>query len=344
MKKLICILISLLISFNVLSCSQRQAQPQQGQDQDKQGQGQENKDKEKQDKPDKKEGEKILNNYAKALVLRDNKINIYYSENMKQHTANYTPMSNPHPNGYTVDKVEEKEGRLEGTLKMFMVYTGEPYYSSDESKITVVKEKGMYLIDKIEKSKITEVSEKDKSLYIREDGDVKGKEIIKIDDLPRFATPQGSSPDKKFNIGRDKFGPVALDPEDKTLALSTTGQHPAIMILEMKKKQVKPLDLYFEGNVISIAWSQDGKFLAVELSGKENSRFIRVYDIEKEKLIDDPIKESLKPERFSINNPYWISEKELVFNVSGVSTLTPGEQKKAGAYKLDVKNVNLTKF
>jgi len=328
----------------MLSCIQRQGQPQQGQDQKKEEQKQEKEEDEDQQKLDKKEGENLLHNYARSLILRDNKVNIYYSENMKQHTTNTTPMSNPHPNGYTIDNLEDKEGKLEGKLKMFMVYTGEPYYCADETKVSVIKENGVYLIDKLEKSKTTEVSEKDKTLYIREDGDVKGKEIIKIDELPRFGTPQGDSPDKKFNIGQEKFGPIALDPENKNLAISTTGQYPAVMILDTKKKQVKPLDLYFEGNVSSIAWSQDGKFLSVEMSSKEGSKFIRVYDIEKEKLIDDPMKESLKPEKFTINNPYWISEKELVFNVSGVSILTSDEQKKTGSYKFDVKNVSLTKF
>lgn len=339
MRKLISVLLAVAMIFALSSCSQRKTQPKE-QDNEKQSE----KEKNKEDKPDKKEGEKVLHGYARALILRDNKVNIHYSENMKRNTKDLTPSADPHPNGYSLDTIEEKEGSLEGKLKIFSVYSGEPYFSSDESKVTIVKEKDVYVIDKIEKSKSTEVNENDKVLFIKKEGDVKGKEVIKIDDIPRFATPQGASPDQKFVIGREKFGPIALDPEEKKLAVTTMGENPALMIVDIEKKQVKPLDLFFEGNARSIAWSQDGKFIALEMSNREGSKYIYIYDTEKEKRIDDPMKDVIKPDKYSVNNIHWISETELVFNVSGVSKLTPDEEKKAGSYKFDVKNVNLTKY
>jgi len=340
MRRLMCLIISLLTALALISCSGRKASPKQGEDTN----NQEEQSNDKEEKPDKKEGENLLNNYARALILRDSKIKNYYSLNMAQGASNLPPLLNPHPNGYKIDSVEEKEGKLQGKIKLFTVYTGEPYFSSDESSVTVIKEKETYVIDKIEKSKTTEVSEKEKALYMREEGDVKGKEIIKLDELPRFATPQGGSPDLKYNVGRDRFGPLALDIEGSKLAISTVGVNPSIMILDTKKKQVKPLDLFFDENVQSIAWSQDGKFLAVEMINKGGARFLYIYDVEKEKRVDDPMKEALKSDKYSIDNPHFISENELVFNVSGVAKLTADEQKKAGAYKFDVKNVSITRF
>lgn len=346
MKRLISILFLTFLLFSLVSCSQRQTQPKEGEqkEQEEKKQGEEEKEDDKEEKPDKKEGEKLVENYARALVLRDNRIKNYYSESMKQNTADYTPAQDPHPNGYMMDKIEEKEGKLEGKVKIFTVFTGEPYFSSDENNITIIKEKGSYVIDKIEKSKTTEIVEYDKVLFMKEDGDVKGKEVVRLDDLPRFAMPQGASPDQKFRVGRERFGPVALAPEDKKLAVTTIGENPSLMVVDAEKKQVKPLDLFFEGNAQSIMWSQDGKFIVVEMANKTGAKYLYIYDVEKEKRIDDPMKNVMKPDKYSINNSYWTSDNQLIFNVAGVSNLTADEQKKTGAYKLDVKNVSLSKF
>ncbi|KPU42837.1 hypothetical protein OXPF_36010 [Oxobacter pfennigii] len=336
MKKFLHIIISFLLILCLISCTQRKAQPK---DEDNAAQ----KTEEKEDKPDKKEGEILLHNYARALILKDEKIVQFYTDGMKQSRANFSPSSNPHPNGYIIDSVEEKEGKLEGKMVITVVYTGQPYFSSDESKVTIVKEKGMYLIDKIEKSKTVELIEKGNILHLIEEGAIKGTEILRIDELPRFAVPQGASPDHKYNIGNEKFGPVALDAKMKMAAVSTVGEYPALLIVDIEKKQVKPIDIYFEGNVETISWSQDGKYLASENSNKDGRRFLNIYDVEKEKMVDDPMKDAFKSQIFSVNNPYWISGSDLIFNIEGTN-LSLDEQKKAGAYKFDVKNVSLTKF
>jgi WD40 repeat protein len=278
------------------------------------------------------------------LILRDSNISIYYSQGLRKSIVNPAPMKEPHPNGYKIGPMEEKGGKLEGSATLFMVYTGRPYFSADESKFEILKEKGSYAIDKIEKSKSMEISEKEKALVMREEGDVKGKEIVKLDELPEFAAPQGASPDKKFTIGRDAFGPIAMDPESKKLALSTTGTNPTLLLMDVEKKQITPLDLYFDNQVQSVSWSQDGKYLSVEMSGRSGTGFLYIYDAEKESLVDDPMKDALKASKFTISNAYWISGSELVFNASGIGKLGSGDEKKAGSYKFDVKNLNLSKF
>jgi hypothetical protein len=189
-----------------------------------------------------------------------------------------------------------------------------------------------------------EISEKENSLYMKEDVDVKGKEILKIDEVPQYATPQGGAPGQKFTIGRDGFGPIAGDIEGKKLAVSTTGKYPAVLIMDIKEKQLKPVDIYLEDTIYSMAWSQDGKHIAVEMSNPSGARYINVYEAEKGSKIDDPMRNMLKPDKFSVNTPYWISENELVFNVKAVGNLSPADQKNTGSYKLDIKNTSLTRY
>jgi hypothetical protein len=325
----------------ISACTKRKSQPPEGDKKQEQG----DKSDDKKEKMDTKQGQNVAEDYMRALILRDeNKIKNLYSASMKQRTTSLTPAQNPHPNGYMVDTFEEKEGVLSGKARIFSVTTGEPYFSADESTITIIKEKGMYVIDKVEKSKSLEITEKDRVLWTKEDGDIKGKETLKLDEVPRYGTPQGTSPDQKFPIGRDKFGPIAMDAEGKMLAVTTVGTNPAILLVDIEKKKATPLDIFFNGSAQSIVWSQDAKFLAVEMSNPQGARFLNVYDVEKEKKVDDPMKDALKSSKYSINTPYWSSKNELIFNVSGASQLTPDEQKQTGSYKFDVKNMNLTKF
>lgn len=339
MKRFIYIIVSIGILLGTVSCTQRKAKPQKEEGSEKQEES------EKEEKIDKKEGERLLNDYMVALLLRDyNRVKLFYSENLRQHTADFSPEAEPHPNGYKVDKLEEKEGKLEGKAKMSLVSTGTPYCSIDEVKYTISRERDSYVIEKIEKSESTEGYEKEKTLFLRQGGDIKGKEIIKIDELPQYAIPQGGSPDQKFPISRDGFGPIALDGESKKLCISTQGKNPAILILDIEKKQAKPIDLYFGGSIQSISWSQDGTYIAVEQMTSSGLKILSIYDTQKEKKIDDPLKEVLKPERFNINTPYWTSDNELVFNAAGRTQLSNEEKKKAGSYKFDVKNMSLSKF
>lgn len=345
MKRIFCSVLSFVIAFVLISCSSgRSTQPPKGGQGETEEQGGTTGQGGQNEKPDKNEGKKVVEGYLQALILKNTgKVKSFYSTALKQSSGNFTPSTEPHPIGYKIDNLDEKEGKLEGKATIFSVIDNVPYFSSDESSITVIKEKGSYVIDKIEKTKSAEVIEKDKALFMKQGEDIKGKEIVKLDDLPRFAAPQGSTPDIKYPIGRDNFGPIALDPDGKVLALSTTGTNPALMTMDEEGKKFKSLDLYLEGKVRSLIWSGDGKSIAALMSGK-GGNFLNIYDVEKGKKIDDPIKNAFRSDIYAIQNPYWISEGALVFNVMGVSKLTSDQQKQVGSYKFDIKNNSLAKY
>lgn len=344
MRRIFCCIILFAISLSLISCSsQRKSEPPKGEESSQEqggttGQGGQG------EKLDKNEGKKVVEDYMRALILRDtDKIKSFYSSGMKQSSGNFTPAAEPHPNGYKIDNLTEKEGKLTGKATIFSVSDNVPYFSADESSITVIKEKGSYLIDKIEKTKSTEVIEKDKSLFMKQDGDIKGKEVVKLDDIPQYSAPQGSTPDVKYPIGREGFGPISLDPDSKVLALSTVGTNPALMTMDAEGKKFKVLDLYLQGKVRSLTWSEDGKSIAALMSGTAGD-FLKIYDAEKGKIVDDPMKNAFKSTTYTIQNPYWTSEGQLVFNVMGLSSLTADQQKQVGSYKFDIKNNSLARY
>lgn len=354
MKRLMLIIIMIFMftaaSLGLSSCTNK------GKDESKgsKKQSEENKDPkedEEKEKLDPKEAEKVMEEYAKALIMRDNvKIKSLYSKNLVGSTVEFTSKPNPHPIGYKIEKPTEKDGSFECKVIVFSVYTGQPYFSSDETKSTIIKEKGKYVIDKIQEVKFSEINESNNTLFMKEGGDIEGNRIVKINELPIFGVPQGATPDKKFSISHEKFGPIALDSEGKKLAVSTAsttptaGAYPAIMIINIEDKNTKTLDLYMDASVEEIHWNKDGKLLSVLMSDPKGTNFLYIYDMEKGKKVDDPIKDTLNKNKYNIKMPYWDSKDELVFNASGVGSLSPDENKKLGTYKFDVKNMNLIKY
>lgn len=343
MKRIFNLILSFIITASLLSCG-RISQPPKGSESGSSSSGGSQSESKSEEKLDKKEGQNTVEGYLTALVLRDDKeVKNFYSTKLKQQVVSIAPVQEPHPNGYKMDTMEDKEGKLEGKATVYSISTGTPYFASDESTITVVKEKGSYVIDKIEKSKSTEVIEKDKSLFMKKEGEIKGKEIIKLDDLPKFGSPQGGTPGQKFTVGHDAFGPIALDGESKKLAVTTLGTYPSLMVVDIEGKKASVLDLFFEGTPRALSWSGDGKFLSVMMAGANGSSFINIYEAEKEKKVDDPMKDAFDRSKYSINTPYWNGENMLLFNVSAIGSLTEDEKKQIGAYKFDPKNISLTK-
>lgn len=352
MKKLVLIIIMLFIftaaSAGLSSCSRKSKDESKGSK--KQGEEKDSKEDEEKEKLDSKEAEKVIEEYARALIMRDNvKIKSLYSKSLVGSTVEFTSKPNPHPIGYKIEKPEERGESFEGKITMFSVFTGQPYFSSDETKCTIIKEKGKYVIDKIQGVKFSEINESNNTLFIKEGGDIEGERIVKINELPIFGVPQGATPDKKFSISHERFGPIALDSEGKKLAVSTTGAstagtYPAIMIINIEDKNIKILDVYMNETVSEIHWNKDGKLLSVLMSDSRGTNYLYIYDMEKGKKVDDAIKDALNKNKYSVETPYWDSKDELVFNVSGVGSLTPDEKKKIGSYKFDVKNMNLIKY
>lgn len=287
----------------------------------------------------------MIEGYLTALVLRDQEgAKNFYSTKLKGSIVNIEPAKEPHPNGYRMDAMEDSEGKIEGKVTVYSVSTGSPYFASDENTVTVVKEKGSYVIDGIEKSKSTEVIEKDRSLFMKKEGEISGKEIIKLDDLPKFGSPQGGTAGQRFAVGHDGFGPIALDGEGKKLALASYGTYPSLIVVDIEGKKATVLDLFFEGTPLALNWSGDGKFLSLLMSGANGNGFINIYDAEGDKKIDDPVKDTFDSGKYSINTPYWDDENRLLFNVSGTAG-APGEGKKQdGAYRLDPEKLSLTKL
>lgn len=333
MKKIIYIVISILLVMNLFGCNRQKNSEQNNE--------KANEETQDEAKLDKKEAQKILNDYMISLILKDeNKTKLLYSSNLKKNMQNYKTSAEPHVSGYKIENIEQKENKFEVKAIIFSIESNKPYFNADESKYTIIKENDSYVIDKIENSKYIEVLQQEKILFMKEEGDTKGIELIKTDEIPAFAVPQGATPDIKLNIGRDNFGVIALDPEMKKLAITTVGNFPALLVLDIKEKKAKPIDVFTDSSIRAVAFSPDGVYAAVELKNNKNISYLYFYNIQEVKRVQTNINDVINVDKYSIDTYYWISDSEIVLSIAPIAD----SKKYQGAYKLDLKNMSLAKL
>lgn len=104
------------------------------------------------------------------------------------------------------------------------------------------------------------------------------KPVVKLADLPKVFTPYGAQPGTEFGVGKDGFSVLALHPEFKSVAFVTRGLHPFFGIADAETGKVRGLDLFFEGGASELAWSHDGKYLAVAVLRPSGGEELQVWD------------------------------------------------------------------
>jgi hypothetical protein len=112
-------------------------------------------------------------------------------------------------------------------------------------------------------------------------------------------------------------------------------------IEKQQNPTVKPIDFYFDGKVNMINFSPDGNMFLVEQTMTSGLKQVLVYQSETGEPINLSIYNLFKKDTFSIVNPYFKSENQMVFTVIPINGATREEQKLKGDYILDIKSQKL---
>lgn len=188
---------------------------------------------------DVKAAKQFMDNYMRYVMkMNTGAMKSFYSEKMKQNLHDVQTPLEPHPVGFKIEEGEGKSDKAEFKAHIYNTITAKTYYSDDTFKYTVIMESGKMVIDKIEKEKVIEVYEKNKNLYKREGDKAQGEPLISVDYMPQFAVPKGaSSPEQKFAVPRDKFGPCAISPDGKNIAVTSMGVHTFLGIVSAEESK-----------------------------------------------------------------------------------------------------------
>lgn len=110
-----------------------------------------------------------------------------------------------------------------------------------------------------------------------------GEEAAVLDtaqDLPAAVRPHGAPPGVHFGPGRDLVA-AAVRPGGQQAAFLTRGTHGLVGLVGLgaRAHQVVPLDLYYGGTGRELAWSWDGRYLAVIYETPQPAAHLAVYDL-----------------------------------------------------------------
>ncbi len=176
-------------------------------------------------------------------------------------------------------------GPVTGGRAVAVVYTetqpGQPFSRVTEETVTVGYVSGSFKIVDLAADLGRRVSTAHQAGVITTEGPAKTpSRTIRLADLPNQFGPQGGEPDNRFGIGKDGFGPLALSPDFRQLAITTRGTHAFLAVYRLAEGSLTGIDLYYGGGVSrDLYWSPDSRYLAVPIDTAAGTTRTDVYDL-----------------------------------------------------------------
>lgn len=177
------------------------------------------------------------------------------------------------------------------------------------------------------------------SIYVRQAG--RSRKLLSLSDLPGQAAPAGTS--YEFQVGRDSFSEAVASRGTGRVGFFTRGVHPLFGVFDLSSNRMIPLDLYFEGQGLEIAWSPAGDLVATEARSPAGVSIVLIYDLAAAKRFDAPFRREFPPPRYSLALEGWRDSRTLLVKVQPGSR--PGaEPGKTGRWSLDLLTWEFTRI
>lgn len=268
-----------------------------------------------------------------------------WNEYTKKGSLKLKGTSNPHFTGYNIKKSSvQANNRFLYEVNLQSAYYGQPYADNSTEGIVVQFNGGQYLVAGAELINRITVLNLNKTLKLKSTD--KTEQLLKITQLPNEFSPQGASTETRFGFGKDDFGILAISSDNKKVAFGTRGIHSGLGWLDItntRQSKLNLLDLLFESNINVLVFSVDGHYLAVEYNGPTGNKGVRVYDTERNKLMDFGINNSFPPDKYSLSLKYW-DYSNLKFQVSPGEGIKDVDQNDLGNWELNTQTGEIMKL
>lgn len=178
------------------------------------------------------------------------------------------------------------------------------------------------------------------------DGQEEEVPVVRLTELPTELVPIGGTPDQKFGVGRAGFSSVVLFPDNKGLALSTTGGHSLIAVHKwdttpsgkQRKGELIPVDLVFNGVAELMAVSPDAQYLAVETVEASGSSILRVYRTDGRNRLNLGLDEAFPPDKYEVKFNRWEPDSGgLIIRVNARPEAPDLNQNTLGTWEINIK-------
>jgi len=166
--------------------------------------------------------------------------------------------------------------------------------------------------------------------------------VLRKADIPDEMTPSRAAEDISFGVGKEGYTLLSFSPSGDRLAVGTWGTHGYLGIVELgeQERQLRSLDLFFEGAALEATWSDDGRLLAVTVTQPTGTETIRVYDADSGQLKELGLYREFPPETYTLEEAEWVDGHDLRFLVR---LPQGGQSSKIGVWILDTDTEELVR-
>lgn len=215
--------------------------------------------------------------------------------------------SNPRLTGFALgDRGPTANGRAVAAIYS-ETHTGESYARATEETVTIGYVLGALKVIDLAADPGRRVTVVHKAGVITTQGPANApSRTIRLTDLPNDFVPQGGGPESRFGVGQSAFGPLALSPDFRQLALTTRGTHAFLAVYRLAEGNLAGVDLYYGGGVSrDLHWSPDSRYLSVPVDTAAGTSRTDVYDLTTVKKLNLNLFKTFPPGTYSFVPVSW---------------------------------------
>lgn len=262
-------------------------------------------------------------------------------------------------------------------MKVNRLKQGVPRADIDTFSIKVSKQQGdVYEIDEVKAETLVEAFVEGESIKLKAKDEPKAKLVIAMKDLPRDMYPKTNEANiLKKEIPAKEFTAINFTISGQRMGISTKdGNKSFVGILEVEDavptassqsggsgggdgqdqkqqedpdkkplaKKIKPVDIYDNGIVQKIMFSQDENYMAVQYLENNVANRLKAYSVASGGMLEAEFDKIFPTDKYELIFSKF-TKTEMFFEVKGVSGRTDVRQDVLGMYKLDFKELKIDK-
>lgn len=315
--------------------------------------------------------ETYMNSYMSNDTLAMNRM---YSKGLKKkaksENTHYLKVSS-----YKVMNTREMGTTADIEVNVVSADEHSPYTSVDNYTFKIKKDKGKYVIDKIDDSLDKEVFQYKRNLMVKIKDEAKSNILINLRGIPEYSfSKKDELKVDKLKISKDTFSYLTLSNFGDMVIISTAGPNPFVGICQIADleeqenggqsgsqnqsdqsledesqpfkvaaKSLKPVDVYKDSQIVNMIFSKSDDMIAVQYS-QNGTMNIQVYDTGASKILSKSIDKKFPKDKFDLKLVRF-DDKYLIFESSAKDKYKDDAKvkKNVGKWEWNLKNYKITK-
>lgn len=197
---------------------------------------------------------------------------------LRRRSGGYSDPVGPQPAAYRLIQLDRRGARYR--IDLVVANAGRAGSRRETEEVLVALRGRRYEIAEIRRTARARLAPEGLDLVLYLEGKANGRLSPAM--LPARAAPPGGG---VFGVGRDAFGPAAFNPANpREAVISSRGLHALLATAVFPpagggKPAVRPVDLFFEGEVTGVLWLPAGNLVAAQVLTPAGTEAVYLYEI-----------------------------------------------------------------